>query len=615
LFIVPNSKEAAVGVYIPIIEAGVAVKVLGLIMPPEFAATIIHRQAFPKGGFGVLIDQKGVIIARTRGQFVGHLAAPGFVEASQKSLEGTYDTISVEGIPIRAAFMRSTLSGWTVSFGMDKSEVNMPLWRALWAFGSGGTFLFAVALLLALYHGRRFIHSLAELTTMAGLLGRGDHVRQKRLRFREAQIIGDQMVLAASALKRQADERNDLLATLEQRVRERTRELDISTTEYRRMAGYARSLLEASLDPLVTINPDGKITDTNKATELVTEQPRDRLIGSDFASYFTEEKKARDGYQQVLTTGFVTDFPLVLRSASGKLIDVIYNASVYRGEAGEVAGIFAAARDVSARKSAERELRRHQENLEKTIETRTSQLTESNAQLEAAIKELEGFSYSVSHDLRTPLRAIDGFSRKLMIHYAPRLDQEGLRLLGVVRCNTLRMSRLIDDILAFSRVGRLALSPTRVDMEAMARGVYKELEPALGDRTIEFKVGTLPEADTDPSMIKRVFTNGYGSATKYSAPNEDALIEVEGHIENHEAVYSVTDNGVGFDMRYVDKLFGVFQRLHGPEQFSGTGIGLSIVKRIIARHGGRVWAVGELGKGASFYFTLPQAEVTNGRPI
>lgn len=202
-----------------------------------------------------------------------------------------------------------------------------------------------------------------------------------------------------------------------------------------------------------------------------------------------------------------------------------------------------------------------------------------------------------------------------MIHYAPRLDQEGLRLLGVVRCNTLRMSRLIDDILAFSRVGRLALSPTRVDMEAMARGVYKELEPALGDRTIEFKVGTLPEADTDPSMIKRVFTNLFDNAIRYSAPNEDALIEVEGHIENHEAVYSVTDNGVGFDMRYVDKLFGVFQRLHGPQQFSGTGIGLSIVKRIIARHGGRVWAVGELGKGASFYFTLPQAEVTNGRPI
>jgi PAS domain S-box-containing protein len=372
---------------------------------------------------------------------------------------------------------------------------------------------------------------------------------------------------------------------------------------------YNRSLIEASLDPLVTIAPDGKISDVNDATEKAIGLPREILIGTDFCDYFTDREKANEGYRQVFDAGQTRDYELELRCKDGTTMPVLYNASVYHNETGEIAGIFAAARDVTARKRAERQLRDYQETLEETVKARTSQLTETNEQLEAANKELEGFSYSVSHDLRTPLRAIDGFSRMLMNEHASELGQETLRLLNVIRVNTRKMSCLIDDILAFARVGRAELKRVEVDMEEMARMTYKELESTIAGRSIEFKVGVLPKALVDVSMIKQVFVNLLDNAIKYSAPKTKALIEVEGHIENDEAVYVISDNGVGFDMKYVGKLFGVFQRLHGPAEFSGTGIGLSVVKRIITRHGGRVWADGKLDQGASFTFTLSRSEV------
>jgi light-regulated signal transduction histidine kinase (bacteriophytochrome) len=292
-------------------------------------------------------------------------------------------------------------------------------------------------------------------------------------------------------------------------------------------------------------------------------------------------------------------------------MDVLYNASVYRNENGEVAGIFAAARDVTWRREAEAEIRRYQEGLEEQVKERTARLTEANHELEATNKELEAFSYSVSHDLRTPLRAIDGFARMLLAEHASALDQEGHRLLNVVRDNTLKMSRLIDDILAFSRIGRATLSPVEVDMEAIARTAYKDLEAARTGRSIEFRLGSLPKAHADPGMMERIFTNLLDNAIKYSAPTANAIIDVTGQIENGEAVYVVKDNGVGFDMRFVGKLFGVFQRLHRPSEFSGTGIGLSIVKRIATRHGGRVWAEGKLDHGTTVGFSLPQAEAAN----
>ena len=257
------------------------------------------------------------------------------------------------------------------------------------------------------------------------------------------------------------------------------------------------------------------------------------------------------------------------------------------------------------------ELEEHKTSLEDSVNARTRELTESNQRLVVANEALESFSYSVSHDLRAPLRAIDGFSGLLLEEHASDLGQEGLRLLNVIRTNTGKMSQLIDDLLAFSRMGRAELKRTDVDMEEIARAAYNELEPTTAGRCIEFRLGPLPRVKVDAAMMKQVFVNFFDNAIKYSAPTPKALIEVEGRIVDGEAVYLIKDNGVGFDMKYVGKLFGVFQRLHGASEFSGTGIGLSIVKRIITRHGGRIWAAGKPGEGATFGFALPLQEVAN----
>ena len=239
-------------------------------------------------------------------------------------------------------------------------------------------------------------------------------------------------------------------------------------------------------------------------------------------------------------------------------------------------------------------VRAHAAELESKVRART-------AALEAANRELESFSYSVSHDLRAPLRAIDGYARMLEEDHTERLDDEARRLLGVVRASAKRMGQLIDDLLTFSRLGRQQAASAPVDMARLAQQVVHELR---GERSVQ--CSPLPGMLGDGSLLKQVWVNLIGNALKYSAKKADARVEIGAREEGRENVYWVRDNGAGFDMRYADKLFGVFQRLHSTEEFEGTGVGLAIVQRIIARHGGRVWAEGRPGDGACFYFALPK---------
>jgi light-regulated signal transduction histidine kinase (bacteriophytochrome) len=234
------------------------------------------------------------------------------------------------------------------------------------------------------------------------------------------------------------------------------------------------------------------------------------------------------------------------------------------------------------------------------------ELRRANTAAEAANRELEAFSYSVAHDLRAPLRSIDGFSAALLEDCADKLDEDGKVYLGYVRQSAQLMAKLIEDLLSLSGMNRHELRRSPIDLAAIARTVLARLQRDQPDRTVELVVGEEIPADGDADLLAIVLENLLGNAWKFTGKCPHACIEFGQSAKAGGAVYFVRDNGAGFDMTYVDKLFGVFQRLHSASEFEGTGIGLSIVNRIIRRHGGRVWAEGEVGRGAIFYFTLAE---------
>jgi light-regulated signal transduction histidine kinase (bacteriophytochrome) len=231
---------------------------------------------------------------------------------------------------------------------------------------------------------------------------------------------------------------------------------------------------------------------------------------------------------------------------------------------------------------------------------------ERTGQLEAANKELEAFSYSVSHDLRAPLRAIDGFSRIVLKDFGPAMTPEIREYLEDIRANTQKMGRLVDDLLAFSRLSRQPVMKEPVALASLVRQCVEELRSEQDGRRVEIRIEKLPECSGDAALLKQVWMNLLANALKYTSKRAVATIEVGSYCDSgtRERVYFVKDNGVGFDMNFADKLFGVFQRLHRSEDYEGTGVGLAIVQRIIHRHGGRVWADAQPGKGASFFFTV-----------
>lgn len=395
---------------------------------------------------------------------------------------------------------------------------------------------------------------------------------------------------------------DDLACTLQRKQAESER----AAAELRAAEIKFRTLVEQSLVGIYIIQ-DGNFAYVNPRFGDIVGRKPEELIGKPVLDIVAEPDRA-------LVEGNIR------KRLQGELPSIRYHLRCVRpdgspvpvevhGAAAEVNGrraIIGALLDVTEQVQAEAEIRRLNAELEQRVALRT-------AQLEAANNELEAFAYSVSHDLRAPLRHISGFVELLAGSAGGRLDERGARYLKTIADSARQMGRLIDDLLDFARMGRARMNTARVDLEELVGAARAELEPDTRGRNIVWKNGGLPEVEGDPAMLKQVFLNLLSNAVKYTRQRDPAVIELGTENANtEEIIVFIRDNGAGFDMRYAHKLFGVFQRLHRADEFEGTGIGLANVRRIIARHGGRTWATGEPGKGATFYFSLPNHHASQG---
>ena len=360
-----------------------------------------------------------------------------------------------------------------------------------------------------------------------------------------------------------------------------------------------RSILDTAYSAFIAMDSQGLVQEWNHQAKATFGWSREEVIGRPLADVIIPSKYReahRQGIQRFLTTGeeavFNKRLELTALNKAGHEFPV--EITIWPIQEGNTYSFNAFIIDISERKNAEKEIKK----LNQDLNLRATKL-------ESANRELEAFSYSVSHDLRAPLRAIDGFSRIMVEEYGSRLDSECHRLLNVICTNTQRMGLLIDDLLAFSRISRQELVQSRIDMRFLALSSVEEMKKFEPERAVSVSTGSLAQAHGDGSMIKQVWVNLISNAFKFTHHVSAPRIEIGSISEKGQNVYWVKDNGAGFDTLYADKLFRVFQRLHTEEEFKGTGVGLALVHRIISKHGGRVWAEGKVNQGAAFYFTLP----------
>jgi PAS domain S-box-containing protein len=384
---------------------------------------------------------------------------------------------------------------------------------------------------------------------------------------------------------------NQMLARIEKQT------LDLSEGEER-----MRSVLNSAMMAVIVMDRNGKIIDWNLRAEKMFGWTREEALDKYLADTIIPASlrdRHRAGLQHYVATGNAKVINQLLEMTAlhrdGREFPIELSISPLKTN--DVLTFCGFITDITERKQNEEEIKVFNQQLEKRVQERTQELESVN-------KELESFSYSVSHDLRAPLRAIHGYMNILTNEYTNKFDAEAIRLTTIIMNNTQKMGRLIDDLLAFSQLGRKELIRTQTSMTKMVLNICEEQERLESSRAIEFIVHELPDALVDTVTMRQAWVNLLSNAVKYTRNRENAIIEVGSDERDDEQMYYIKDNGAGFDMLYYDKLFGVFQRLHSQKEFEGTGVGLAIVQRIISRHGGKVWAEGIPDGGATFYFTL-----------
>jgi PAS domain S-box-containing protein len=483
--------------------------------------------------------------------------------------------------------------------------------------------LVLVVTLVSLVLSRHITKPVLDLTRVARRIGAGDlSVHADALRKDELGVLADTFNHMTKALL-------DATARLEETVQQRTRSLE---KEIRGRERAEKNLREANvfLDSIVENIPymifvksgdDLRFVRFNRAGEELLGYRREEMIGKndyDFfpkeeADFFTEkDRKVLSGGERI----DIAEEPVDTRHHGTRYL-YTKKIPIY-DEEGKPLYMLGISEDITERKEREAQARKYVAEVEKLnrdmavllgdLRAANEKLQGTTTRLQEANEDLESFTYSVSHDLRAPLRAVNGFAEALLKDYAEDLDETGRHFLEEVAANARFMGRLIDDLLDFSRAGRKELDRMATDMAGIVTELTRELHAAHPDRQLRFEVGELPPASGDEPLLRQVWYNLLANAVKFTRPCPEAVVEVGSEQEGDDVVYFVRDNGVGFDMQYVEQVFGVFQRLHKADEYEGTGVGLAIVQRIVARHGGRLWAEAKPGEGATFRFTIPEGK-------
>jgi len=412
-------------------------------------------------------------------------------------------------------------------------------------------------------------------------------------------------VIALAETARQVSERHDYSVRA---PRTGLDELGVLTDAFNEMltrieqhaitSAFLSAIVESSDDAIIGKDLNGKVVSWNEGAERMFGYTAAEMVGSPIERILSPDRP--DEEQHILENakrGETRLYETTRIKKNGKPVDLSLAVSPIRDAQGNVVGVSSIARDISERKRTEEQILKLNAELEHRVQLRTAELTAAN-------QELEAFTYSVAHDLRAPLRHIDAFTRILQEDFAGSFPPEAAQLLSTIRRGSENMSRLVNDLLNLAHVGRQEMKKQMTPLTPLVEEVIAEIKGETEGRQIEWRVAELPTVEGDPGLLKQVFANLLSNAAKYTRPRQKAIIEIGLRRMNDESAIFVRDNGVGFNMKYADKLFGVFQRLHRAEEFEGTGVGLAIVERVIKRHGGHIWAESEVDKGATFYFTL-----------